>query len=407
MDAQAIIDLEQQYILQTYRRPPFVLERGDGVTLYDTEGKAYLDLVGGIAVNALGYGDPEVLSAIAEQSQKLIHISNLYHTIPHALLAQALVGRSFADRVFFCNTGTEAVEGALKFARKWAFEGRRRQEEGFGQDKYHIVAFTGSFHGRTVGALSITSKKKYREPFEPLMPGVRFAAFNDLAAAEDAIDDQVCAVIVEPVQGEGGVNLAETGFLQGLRALCDERRALLIFDEVQCGLGRTGTLWAHEHYGVTPDIMTLAKPLAGGLPIGAVLMTEDVAQVMKPGDHGSTFAANPVICAVAQVVFNRIAQDEFLASVRAKGEHIRDRLKQLKKESSLVSEVRGRGLMWGIDLTVEVNQVQQLGYEKGLLLGSAGPQTLRLLPPLTMTRDQIDVAMDKLSGILRELTDAG
>ncbi|MFQ6058940.1 MAG: aspartate aminotransferase family protein [Anaerolineae bacterium] len=394
--SQTIIDLEGRYLVQTYKRAPFVLERGEGMWLYDTEGHRYLDFLSGIAVNALGYGDPQILAAIEDQANRLLHVSNLYHTLPHVELARLLVEHSFADRVFFCNSGTEAVEGALKFARKWAVNG-------FGAEKHEIVAFTGSFHGRTMGALSITSKEKYRQPFEPLVPGVRFTPFNDLEAAAEAIRDEVCAVIVEPLQGEGGVNVAEKGFLQELRDLCDQHQALLIFDEVQCGLGRTGTLWAHEYYDVTPDLMTLAKPLGGGLPIGAVLATEEVARVLEPGDHGSTFAANPLICRVAQVVFNRIKESAFLESVRAKGEYLRGELEDLQAESGLITQVRGRGLMWGLELTVEADQVVQRGYREGIIVGTAGERILRLLPPLIVEREHIDLVVEKLAKVFREL----
>ena len=261
-----------------------MLDHGQGCWVYDTDGNAYLDCVAGIAVNALGHADPGLVAVLTEQAGKLWHVSNLYHTAPHARLAQKLCETSFADRVFFCNSGAEANEGAFKFARKWA-------HEHFGPEKHAIVAFSDAFHGRTFGALAATPREKYQAPFRPLLPGVRIAPFNDLAAAAEIIGDDVCAVIVEPVQGEGGVNPAAPEFLAGLRELCDQHHALLIFDEVQCGLGRTGTLWAYQGYGVIPDILTAAKPLAGGLPMGAILMTQAVADVMHPGDHGSTFAA--------------------------------------------------------------------------------------------------------------------
>lgn len=398
MNAQEIIGLEKMYVVQTYKRPNFVIERGEGVWLYDTEGRRYLDFVGGISVNALGYGDPEIIAAIEGQAGKLIHVSNLYHTTPHAQLAQLLVDNSFADRVFFCNSGTEAVEGAFKFARKWA-------REKFGAEKNEIVAFSGSFHGRTMGALAATFKEKYREPFVPLLPGVAFATFNDIGSARETISERACAVIVEPIQGEGGVNVAEKGFLQGLWELCDEHQALLILDEVQCGLGRTGYLWAHQYYDVMPDIMTLAKPLGGGLPLGAILVTEAVAQTINVGDHGSTFAANPLICQVAQVVLNRIRDEAFLAAVREKGEYLGERLRALGEESSLITEVRGRGLMWGLELTIEASRAVERGYEKGIIVCTAGEKILRLLPPLIVEREHIDHLLDKLTTVLEELED--
>ncbi len=386
---QEIIDLEKKYVLQTYKRPDFVLERGEGIYLYDTEGRKYLDFVAGIAVNALGYGDEAVLSALEEQGHELMHVSNLYHTIPHARLAQLLVESSFADRVFFCNSGTEAIEGALKFARKWA-------RTGFGEGKHKIVAFSGSFHGRTFGALSTTSRQKYRQPFEPLLPGVVFADFNDVASAQKAIDQTTCAVIVEPIQGEGGINPAQQDFLQALRGSCDENDVLLIFDEIQCGLGRTGQLWAYQYYQVEPDIMALAKPLGGGLPIGAVLVTDRVAEVLGPGDHGSTFAANALICHVAQVVFERINDPAFLAAVRDKGEYLGSRLEALQAEGAPIEEVRGRGLMWGIQTAVPAADVVAAGYEEGILVASAGENVVRLVPPLIVEVEHIDLLVEKL-----------
>ena len=294
-----IIELEHKYVLQTYKRPDFVLESGEGVWLYDSDGREYLDGGSGIAVNALGYQNQAIIAALRQAADSLIHVSNLYHTAPQALLARDLCENSFADRVFFCNSGAEANEGALKFARKWA----RTQGH---TDKTGIVAFTGSFHGRTMGALACTATEKYRKPFEPLIGDVSFAQFNDLDSARQAITDKTCAVMIEPVQGEGGVTPADPDFLTGLRQICDETGALLIFDEIQCGLGRTGTLWAYEGYHVTPDIMTLAKPLAGGLPIGAILLTQTVADALGPGDHGSTFAGGPLICTVAQTLLPHI-----------------------------------------------------------------------------------------------------
>ena len=394
MNAQEIIALEQKYVVQTYKRAPFVIERGEGCTLYDSDGRAYIDLVAGIAVNALGYGDREVLGAIMAQAPKLIHISNLYHSEPHARLAARLCQLSFADRVFFCNSGAEATEGAFKFARAWA---KAKGEP----DRIEIVAFTNSFHGRTFAALAATDREKYQAPFRPLLPGVRFARFNDLESAAATITDKTCAVIVEPVQGEGGIHVAEDEFLAGLRRLCDERDALLIFDEVQCGLGRTGTLWAHQPSGVTPDMMTLAKPLGGGLPIGAILVTQRVADALHPGDHGSTFAGNALICAVASVVVDRISRPEFLASVREKGAYLAERLRQM--DSPHVKEVRGRGLMLGLELDVEANRVVQAGYARGLILVNAGDMVLRLVPPLVISRQEMDTAVERLAGILAEM----
>jgi acetylornithine/N-succinyldiaminopimelate aminotransferase len=403
MNTAEVIALEQQYVLQTYKRPGFVLARGEGVRLFDGEGRAYLDGVSGIAVNALGYQDPQLVATIQAAAQDLIHVSNLYHTQPHALLARSLVERSFADRVFFCNSGTEAVEGALKFARKYGRRTSRHVEREGDEGKTHIVAFADSFHGRTMGALSTTATEKYRAPFEPLVPGVRFAPFNDPVAAEDAITDNVCAVIVEPVQGEGGIHPATRPFLERLRAACDRADAMLIFDEIQCGLGRTGNLWAYQAHGVMPDLMTLAKPLAGGLPMGAVLMTQAVADVMGPGDHGSTFAAGPLVCQVAQVVLDRVSHPDFLAAVREKGDHLDRRLSALVEASPLALEARGAGLMWGIQCEVEAASIIEAGYRQGILVCSAGPNVVRLLPPLTVTHAELDELVDCLAAAFREV----
>lgn len=397
---QELIEQEKQYVLQTYKRPPFVLDHGEGVYLYDTDGKQYLDFTAGIAVNALGYGDQDVQAAIDRQSHKLMHTSNLYYTAPMIRLAKKLVERSFADKVFFCNSGTEANEGALKFARKWA-------RTNFGAGKVELVAFTHSFHGRTFGALALTAKEKYRAPFEPLLPNVTFAEFNDLASAEAAMSDSTCAVLIEPIQGEGGVNIATQEFLQGLRQLCDAHNVVLIFDEVQCGLARTGKLWAHEWYGIAPDIMTLAKPLGGGLPIGAILLTDKLASAMEPGDHGSTFAANATICAVAEVVFDKLSDEKFLQHVNRQGAYLGEKLDALKSEfPTLITDIRGRGLIWGVDLTLDSGKVVSKGYEHGLILVNAGEQTIRLVPPLIVDEKNIDKFADKFGVILSELNNS-
>ena len=394
MEAEDIIKLEADFVLQTYVRPDVVFTHGEGAVLYDSTGKPYLDFMSGIAVTALGHSDPDWVSAVCDQAGKLVHVSNLYHTAPQAMLAQRLVENSFADRVYFCNSGTEANEAAFKFARKYA------RETAGEESKTKIVAFSGSFHGRTMGSLAATYKAHYREPFEPLMPGVVFISYNDPEAAREAIDDQVCAVIVEPVQGEGGVRSATAEFLAALRALCDEHHALLIFDEVQCGLGRTGTLWAYESTGVTPDIMTLAKPLAGGLPIGATLVTQAVADVIKPGDHASTFAAGPLVCRAALTVFDRLSGPGFLANVRAQADYLQHRLSML--ESDLIVEVRAAGLLVGVEMKIPVAPLIAGAREQGLLVINAGDNVLRLAPPLIIDREAIDQAVIVMADILQE-----
>lgn len=394
LDRDAIIEAESEYILQTYVRPNIVLERGEGAYLFDTNGRRYLDFMSGIAVLALGHSDPEWVAAVSDQAHTLTHVSNLFHTAPQVELARRLVENSFADRVFFANTGTEANEAALKFARKWATTTSGNPH------KTEIIAFSGSFHGRSMGSLSVTYKEPYRRPFEPLIPGIHFARFNDLASAAEVISANTCAVIVEPVQGEGGIHPATVEFLAGLHALCNEHGALLIFDEIQCGLGRTGYLWAHQAYGLTPDMMTLAKPLAGGLPIGATLVTEAVAEAIKPGDHGSTFAGGPLVCRAAQVVFDRINRPESLAHVAEMGAYLQERLQAI--ESEQVAAVRTAGLLCGVELRTAAAPVIAAARDQGLLIINAGENVLRLAPPLIVERPQIDAAVTILASCLAD-----
>jgi len=387
-----VVQNESDYVVQSYIRPDFVLVRGEGMTLYDAEDNPYVDWVSGIAVNALGYNHEGINNAIQTQANTgVIHTSNLYHTVPHTQLAKSLVEKSFADKIFFCNSGAEANEGAIKFARRHADN----------PEKHVIITFEGGFHGRTMGALAVTPRDKYQKPFLPLMPGVRVAKFNDLDSVKPLMDEQVCAIIIEPIQGEGGVHPTDAEFLQGLRVLCDEHDALLIFDEVQCGVGRTGTLWAHEYANVSPDIMTLAKPLAGGLPIGAICVTESVAQSIKPGDHGSTFAGGLMVTNVADYVVNTIAEPEFLEHVNEVGEYLMEHLAELN--SPHIVEVRGRGLMCAIEFDMPVGDIVSEGYEHGLLLVNAGANVLRFVPPLIAQKSNVDQLIQKLTLILEKL----
>lgn len=385
-------------LVGTYARPDIVLSHGDGVWLWDTAGRKYLDFGSGIAVMALGHSDPEWAAAVADQAARLTHVSNLYHTRWQIELATRLVAHSFADRVFFNNTGAEATETAIKFARRYA-----RRAAGAGDDdpsfaKTGLVAFGHGFHGRTIGAVSITAKPAYRLPFGPLLPGVAFAPYNDLAAAEALVGPDTCAVVVEPIQGEGGIRAADPAFLHGLRALCDRHGALLVFDEVQCGLGRTGALWAHEAFCVTPDIMTVAKPLAGGLPIGATLVAERVAGAIGVGEHGSTFAAGPLVARAACVVFDRIRQPAFLAHVRDTGKHLRDRIAALA--SPRVVDVRGSGLFVGVELDRPVKPIIDAARLQGVLFIAAGTHVIRLCPPLIVGRADVDLAVDTLGACI-------
>ncbi len=391
MNASAsIIEKESQYIVHTYNRAPFVLERGEGMVVYDSEGKRYLDFSSGIAVNALGHCDPDLVAAVQEQAAMLGHVCNLYHSRPHVELAETLCERSFADRVFFCNSGSEAVEAAIKFARKYSLT-----HYGPGRE---IVAFTGGFHGRTMGSLALTAREHYQAPFRPLMPGVTIAPFNDVEAAGEIIGSDTCAVFVEPVQGEGGIQPATPEFLHALRELCDHHGALLVFDEIQCGLGRTGKLWAYEHYGVEPDIMMLAKALGGGLPVGATLVTDAVAEVIEPGDHGSTFAAGPVACRSAQVVLDRVSDPAMLDYVTAMGKLLKKRLEEIN--SPHIKEIRGLGLMIGVEMDCEVAPIIQAAYAEGVILLNAGANVLRLLPAYIISEADIDEFISVLQQII-------
>ena len=400
METQSVIQMEQEHVLGVYGRPPFVLERGSGSTLYDADGKAYLDLTAGIAVNALGYDNPGIKGAISQaMTSGVLHVSNLYHSAPHAQLAKLLCDSSFADRVHFANSGAEANEGAFKFARRYARENGR-------EDKYHILAFSNAFHGRLYGSLAATPRPKYQDPFKPLMPGVRFADYNDLESAQAQMDETVCAIIVEPVQGEGGLHVATPEFLAGLRTLADKYDALLIFDEVQCGVGRTGTLWAYQGYhvdgkAIEPDMLTAAKPLAGGLPIGAILMRQKVAAAIHKGDHGSTFAGGLLVSHVAHHVVSHIAEPEFLAAVQSKGKLLHELLDELN--SPHIVEIRGRGLMVGVEMDIDVSPVVNQGYAHGLLLVNAGPNVLRFVPPLIISEDEIKHAVATVGEILQAL----
>jgi acetylornithine/N-succinyldiaminopimelate aminotransferase len=381
-------------LLGVYRPAAPVFVRGVGCRVFDTDGRGYLDFGSGIGVNALGYGDAGVRAALdAALDAGLVHTSNLFRTEPGAALAALLADASFADRVFFCNSGAEANEAAFKFARRWA------RSVG-GAAKHEIVALRGAFHGRLFGALAATDRRAMQEPFEPLMPGARFIDAADLSTAGDVLSaERTAAIIVEPVQGEGGVRPLPAATLAELRRLADDASALLIFDEVQCGLGRTGELFAYQHAGVQPDIMTLAKPLAGGLPMGATLLTERVAATIQPGDHATTFGGGPLVAAAAVEVVSRIAAPAFLADVRRRGALLGAALEQLLSLPS-VGEVRGVGMMWGIELTEAAAPAVARALEAGLIITLAGERVIRLLPPLVITENDIAEAVGVLHEVL-------
>jgi acetylornithine/N-succinyldiaminopimelate aminotransferase len=371
-------------LLGVYRRPPMEIVRGAGVELFDADGKAYLDFVAGIAVNALGYGDEGLECALREAIEaSIVHVSNLYRTAPGERLAEKLVERTFADRVFFCNSGAEANEGAFKIARRWA------RSTG-GAAKHEIIALRGAFHGRLFGTLAATDRPAYRAPFRPLAGGISIVE-RDMEELDVALEPgTVAAVIAEPVQGEGGVRVLEHEFLQALRELTRSRGIALILDEIQCGYGRTGTFLAHEQAGIEPDLLTVAKPMAGGLPMGAILATKEVADTMQPGDHGTTFGGGPFLSHVALHVFDRLSDPAMLAHVKSNGAWMRKALQKIADRSTKVRAVRGIGYMWGIDVVDPAKDVVARALEAGLLICSAGEHTLRLLPPLVMTRADLE-----------------
>jgi predicted acetylornithine/succinylornithine family transaminase len=389
MDSQQLITIEKNVLLNSYARPDFVLTHGKGSFLFDGNGKAYLDFVSGIAVCAFGHADEQSQKVLAEQAEKLWHCSNLYHTEPQVKLAQLLMAHTFADKAFFCNSGTEAMEASIKFARKWA-----KQKKG--DTAFEIISMNGSFHGRTYGALSATGQSYLYEGFQPMLPGFKFAHFNDLESVRAQIDEKTCAIIVEPVQGEGGIFPATEEFLQGCRQLCDDFDLLLIFDEIQCGFGRTGAFCAYEQYGITPDIMASAKPIAAGLPLGSVILTDAVAQYIKPGDHGTTFGGGPLATSVACDVLTRILEPSFLADIRDKGDYFFNQLKKLHNDIPDIKAVRGKGLMLAIEISVEPKELIAACAEQGMLICKTGGPAVRFLPPLNVTKGEIDLGLKKL-----------
>jgi len=398
MDTSAWIALGEKSIMSTYARQPLVLVRGQGTRVWDVEGREYLDFVGGIAVNSLGHCHPRVVEALKDQAQKLLHCSNLYWNIPQIQLAQLLVEHSALDKVFFCNSGAEAVEAAIKLARKYA-------KERLGPDKYEIITMRRSFHGRTMGALAATGQEKLHQGFAPLPPGFRYVPFNDLDSLRAALSPHTCAIMLEPVQGEGGVHVAEEDYLQGVAEICRKQGLLLIFDEIQCGLGRTGYLFAYEHYGIKPDIMTLAKALGGGVAIGAMLAKEEVARAFRPGDHASTFGGNPLATAAGAAAFKALLEEDLINRARTLGEYLYYRLEELAhKFPSLVVEVRGRGLLLGIEMRIPVAPVVEACREKGLLVNGVQGNVLRLVPPLVVSKQEIDQALCIIKEVLEKIS---
>lgn len=394
MTNQDIIDLNAQYLCTTYARYPVAFVRGQGCRLWDADGKAYLDFFASLAVMNLGQCHPAVVKAVYEQISTLTHVSNLHHTIPQARLAEALCTHSFADKVFFCNSGAEANEAAIKLARK--FGGDKRD------GRYEIITTLGSFHGRTMAAISATGQEKVRQGFAPILEGFRYVPFDDLAATEAAISERTVAILVEPIQGEGGVNIPTPGYLKKLRTLCDRHGLLLILDEVQTGMGRTGKLFAYQHEDVTPDIMTLAKALGGGIPIGAMLARGSVAESFNLGSHGSTFGGNAVACASGNAVMNTLLNGGVLENGRAMGEYFLGKLQALKAKCSFIKEVRGQGLILGAELDREGAAIVDACLREGLLINCTVGKVLRFIPPLIVTKAEIDEGFAIIEKVLAQ-----
>ena len=395
MDSQNLMQRSQNHICQTYNRYNLAITRGSGCYLYDQEGRQYLDFVAGIAVCNLGHCPMEIARVMYEQAQQLVHVSNLYYTEPQVRLAEALTGSCFADKVFFCNSGAEANEAAIKLARKYS-------RINYGPGRHSIITMRNSFHGRTLATLSATGQQKIQEGFEPLVDGFRYVEFDRVEAVAEAIDKTVCAVLVEPIQGEGGVRVPSRKYLYGLRELCTTHDLLLIYDEIQVGMGRTAKLFSHQHEGVTPDIMTLAKALANGMPVGAMLTTDRVAKAFNPGSHASTFGGTPLVTAVALEVFRKISTPAFLEEVRRVGEYFKEHLLDLKDRYPFIKEVRGRGLILGIELDFPGSEVVAKCQERGVLINCTAERVLRFLPPLIVTTDEVDLLIETLESVFSE-----
>lgn len=398
MEPTRLFEESQKYLFNTYNRFPVVLIKGRGAKVWDLEGREYLDFTGGIAVNILGHCHPSVVVAIQKQAQRLLHVSNLYHIEPQIRLAKILVKNSFAEMVFFCNSGTEANEAAIKLARKYS-------RETHGEERFEIISALNSFHGRTLASLTATGQEKFQKGFEPLVPGFKHVPFNDINALRAAINERTCAVLLEPIQGEGGVRLPTDDYLKQVREICDEKDILVILDEVQTGIGRTGKLFAYEHYGMTPDIMTLAKGLGGGAPIGAMLATKKVASAFQPGNHASTFGGNPLVCASAVATLETILEDGFLLDhCRRMGKYFMDELRLLMaKHPNIIKNVRGLGLMIGVELAIDGTQVVNECLERGFLINCTAGNVLRFTPPIIIKQDEIDKLINELHEVFRNI----
>ena len=390
-----VLELEKQYLLGTYARFPVTFEKGKGVFLQDINGKKYLDLVSGLGVNALGYSHPRIVKVIRDQANKVIHLSNLYYNQYQGPLAKKLVEASGLARVFFSNTGTEAIDGAIKLARAYGHKTG-------GDGKFKLIAATNSFHGRTYGGMSLTATAKYRDDFKPLLEGVTFVPLNDIEALRNAVDDSTCGVFFETIQGEGGIFECSTEFLHAARHICDQHKALLVLDEIQCGLGRTGEMFAFRHHGVYPDILTVAKPIAAGLPLGAIIVTQPVADVISAGKHGTTFGGGPLACRVALEFLSILEEDHLLDHVNKVGAYFHQELVNLQNNFAVVKEIRGRGLMLALDLNVPSRPYADAALAAGVLMNSTHETTLRFLPPFIIEEKQVDKAVKLLKKLLKK-----
>jgi acetylornithine/N-succinyldiaminopimelate aminotransferase len=393
MNEKEIMAFADENIMNTYKRFPIVLVKGSGQKVWDVNGKEYLDFVSGIAVCSLGHSHPKVVAAIKEQVGKLMHVSNLYYIEPQALVAKQLTDNSFADKVFFCNSGAEANEAAIKLARKYA-------HEYLGEDKFELITMKDSFHGRTMATITATGQEKFQFGFTPLLEGFTYVPFNDLSALESAITEKTCGILVEPIQGEGGVNIPDVQYLAAVREMCDRHNILLIVDEVQTGIGRTGKLFGYEHSGIEPDIMTLAKALGNGFPVGAMLATNKIAKAFSPGNHASTFGGNPLAMAAANATLTTILQEGLLDICRERGEYFLTRLKKLQTKHKIIQEVRGKGLMIACALTIEGGDIVNECMKKGVLINCTGGKTLRFVPPLIITKSDIDQVVAVLDEVM-------
>lgn len=396
MNSKEIIKLGDKYLMRNYGRIPLAPVEGDGARLWDADGKEYLDFVSGIAVNALGHCNLAVVDAICDQAKKLIHCSNLYYIEPQVLLAKMLVTNSVMDKAFFCNSGAEANEAAIKLARKYA-------KVKHSPDKVEIITALNSFHGRTLATITATGQTKYQKGFEPLPEGFKYVPFNDLQVLDDAVGPTTCAVMLELIQGEGGVNVASKEYIAGAKKICKNSGALLIFDEVQTGIGRTGRLFAYEHYGVKPDIITLAKALGGGFPIGAMLARGEAAKIFQPGDHASTFGGNPLACAAALATLEEIIEGEVVEYTNLVGEILCKKLDELRGKYDFIKEIRGMGLLIGVELSVDGKQIVDGCQEKGLLINCVGGNVLRFIPPLIVSSTEVKQAVSILDEVMARI----